>query len=95
MAAPLKPLTIGAKHAYILVGTSVIFRNLSRSGKVVVEGSGGEAVGVGPGWENTDKISIEFYGKYNVSAMVTATKGGANTTFGTLSEDTSTPAINL
>ena len=94
MPTTTTPLTLGAKNSNIDKGTQVTFRNLSRSGKETVMGKSGEAVSKGNNWENGDKISIEVYGKYNASKMVTASGGGAKNSF-TLSEDTSTPAINL
>lgn len=95
MPTPAKPLVLAAKHANLVAGTVVTYRNLTRQGKITVEGSGGEAVGNGLDWENDDVISIEVKGKYNESAEITASKGSAKNVFSSMSEDTSTPGINL
>ena len=95
MPTPTQPITLGAQDALIVLGTNVIFRNLSRSGKVTKEGANGEAITTGPDWADGDEISIEVYGKYNASAKVTVAKGKASTKGLSLSEDTSTIGINL
>ena len=95
MPTPNKPMVIGAKSTQLVAGTFVIFRNLTRSGKETVEAKSGEAVATPTGWENGDVISIEVFGKYNSSDLVTLTSGSARKSFGTLSADTTTPAINL
>ena len=95
MPTPNKPMLLGAKSTQLVAGTSVIFRNLTRSGKVTVEAKSGEAVTNQPTWVNGDVISIEVYGKYNSSDQVTASNGSARKLFGTLAADTTTDAINL
>lgn len=94
MAAPLKPLIVAAKDTLLVTGTYVTFRNLTAGGKETVEGNDGEAIATPTGWSVGDEISMEVTGKYNSSAKITISKGAATNTF-SLSEDTSTPAINL
>jgi len=95
MPTPPKVITLGAKDTLITPGTTVIFRNLTRQGKVTQEGVGGEAVTTGSNWKEGDKISVEVFGRYSVSTVVTVNRGGIKASSLSLSEDTSTPGIDL
>lgn len=95
MPTTTQPMVLGAKSTQLTAGVYVIFQNLTRGGKVTVEGKSGEATSTQENWVNGDDILIQVVGKYNSSVKVTSAKGGVKKSLGTLSEDTSTPAINL
>lgn len=98
MPTHTKPITIGAKSSSLSTGDRIIFRNLTRGGKeTVVCNSSGESVisSVPAAWVNGDTVAVEVHGRYNYGATETITTGGINKNIGTLSGDTTTPAINL
>ena len=101
MAEPQKPVLLGAKSSTLAASTIKIyvnFRNLTHGGiKRVAFDSNGEAILDTPyaDWEVGDVISIEVYGKYNKATSETLTKGGISADLGSLTEDTSTVAVNL
>jgi len=98
MPTPTSTITIGAKSSTLNAGSYIIFRNLTRGGKVTARcNSSGEAIpdDIPNTWVNGDKVSIEVRGKYNSSTVKTITKGGIDCDLGTLSEDTNTVAVDL
>jgi hypothetical protein len=95
MPTPTKPKILGAKHASLVAGVYVTFKNLSRSGKVTVEAASGEAVITETDWEEGDIISIEVSGKYLQSTTATVSKVGIKPAFSAMTADTKSPAINL
>ena len=90
---PKKVLNVGAKIS-TLAGL-VIFRNLTKKEKITVQAVSGEALAAVDGWENSDKILIEVMGKFNYSTTITASSGAAIKEITTLTEDTSSPAVDL
>ena len=95
MPTTIQPMVLGAKSTQLTDGVPVTFNNLTRGGKVTILASGGEAVTTQDNWVTGDEILIQVIGKYNSSTKVTSTKGGVSKNLGTLSEDASTPGINL
>ena len=94
MPTASKPITLGIKGSTL--SGKAVFTNLTRSGKATVAIASNEGLTSASNWEVGDKVSVQVIGKYNSSVEVTIpAKGGILKDFGSLTEDTNTPAVSL
>ena len=102
MAAPVRPITLGARSATLGIGDFIIFRNFTNGGVRRVRcNASGEAVVKDPpaNWANGDTILVEVQGKYRKGTTATVSAGGINVNLGTMAagdqNDADTAALNL